>query len=82
MNKYLSLYRGDNIINDRTKPAIHRSEGIVSGAFAAGGNPEEIERKGFLNSVKEHIDHIKEDEKKYYEISDYISFSESEDIAK
>ncbi len=82
MNKYLTLFRGDDIINDRTKPAIYRSEGIVSGAFGAGGAPKEIERKGFLKSVKEHIDHLKDFEIQYYKISDYISFSEEEEIAK
>lgn len=81
-NKTLHLYRGDDLTNERTKPAIYRSEGIVSGAFGGGGNPKEIERRGFLKSIKQHIDHLKDFEINYYRISDYISFSESEEIAK
>ncbi|MES2266805.1 MAG: hypothetical protein V4520_08595 [Bacteroidota bacterium] len=82
MNKILTLYRGDNIDNKRTKPAIYRSEGIVSGAFDGSGPPDMIERLEFLNTVKIHIDHLLEVEKDYYHISDYISFSESEEIAE
>jgi hypothetical protein len=81
-NKILTLYRGDNIDNKRTKPAIYRSEGIVSGAFDGSGPPDMIERLEFLNSIKIHIDHLLEVEKDFYHISDYISFSECEEIAE
>jgi hypothetical protein len=78
----IKLYRGDEIANQRTKPARYRSEGMLSGAFGSGGDPVTVERIGLLETVKRHIDHIKEYEKAYYAISDYISFSESKERAK
>jgi hypothetical protein len=78
----LNLYRGDDLNNDRTKPAIYRSEGIVSGAFGNFGDPLNIERIGFLETIKQHIDHLKDYEKSCYAITDYISFSEDEGRAK
>ena len=82
MPNTLHLYRGDDINNDRTKPAIYRSEGIISSAFGSFGDPLNIERIGFLETIKTHVDHVKDFELNYYKITDYISFSENEDTAK
>lgn len=77
----LNLYRGDSIFNTKSKPARYRSEGLTSSAFGGGGDPKNIERVSFLETVKQHIDHLKSYEKDYFKITDYISFSEQEEIA-
>lgn len=77
----LNLYRGDSLFNIKSKPGKYRSEGITSSALGAGGDPQNIERITLLETVKQHIDHLKSYEKEYYKITDYISFSESEETA-
>ena len=78
----LHLYRGDSIYNKKTQPGLYRGNGLTSAAFGGGGDPMNIEKKGLLETVKEHIDHIKGYEREYYSITDYISFSENWDTAK
>jgi hypothetical protein len=60
MQIILHLFRGDKNINEQTKPAIFRSDGIVSSSFGGGGDPLNIERKAYLRTVNEHLDHIKD----------------------
>ncbi|HAL81843.1 MAG TPA: hypothetical protein DCO83_06090 [Mucilaginibacter sp.] len=79
---FLNLFRGDDILNLKSKPGRYRSEGLTSSAFGARGDPENIEKITFLETVKQHIDHLKTFEKDYFKITDYISFSDSEAIAK
>ncbi|MXV14328.1 hypothetical protein [Hufsiella ginkgonis] len=76
------LYRGDSIYNECTNPSGFRSEGIRSAAFGGGGNPKNIENLGGLSTIKAHIDHLLESDKNYYKITDFISFTKDEAIAK
>jgi hypothetical protein len=82
MSKNLNLYRGDSIYNQNSNPGGFRSEGIRSGAFGGGGDPQNIEKLGALSVIKTHIDHLTRAEKNYYKITDFISFTEDEMIAK
>ncbi|TCD18941.1 hypothetical protein EZ456_20815 [Pedobacter psychrodurus] len=77
----LTLFRGDSIYNTKTKPGSYRSEGLTSSAFGAGSDPQNIEKKTLLRTIKEHIDHKKKLEKVYFRISDYLAFSESKSRA-
>lgn len=81
-DKMLSLYRGDYFENEKSKPFRYYSEGITSSAFGAGGDPNNIERISFLETIKQHIDHLKAFEKEYFKITDYVSFSDTEETAK
>ena len=82
MSEFLSLYRGDSFYNSKTNPGWYRSNGITSSALGAGGDPMNIEKITVLTTIKRHIEHKKKLEKEYFKISDYLSFSESEERAK
>jgi hypothetical protein len=78
----LELYRGDSLYNLRSRPGLYRTDGITSAAMGAGGDPRNIENISPLQTVKRHIDHTLKLEKDYYQITDYISFTDREETAR
>jgi hypothetical protein len=77
----MRLYRGDNIFNKLTEPGLYRNNGLRSKAFGAGSNPENIEIKGLLETIRCHVKPIFTEDKNYYDVTDYLSFSYSSDRA-
>ncbi len=78
----IKLFRGDKICNEKTEPDLFRANGLRTVAFGSGGNSRNLENTGILNSVKFHVIHNSKKKKAYYNISDYLSFTESYDRAK
>ena len=77
----MKLFRGDKISNLGTKPGWYRSEGLRSKAFGGGGDPTYIRREKLIESIRKHVKPNPSDEsdKRYYSMSDYLSFSTSRD---
>jgi len=73
----MNLYRGDNIFNERTEPGLYRNNGLRSKAFGGGSSPENIETQGLIETVRRHIKPVDSIDNSYYDVTDYISFSES-----
>ena len=77
----MQLFRGDKIFNEKTKPGLYRNNGLRSKAFGSGSNPENIELTGLLESIRRHIRPINNSDIEYYDVTDYLSFSESRERA-
>ena len=73
----MQLFRGDKIFNHLTKPGLYRNNGLRSKAFGCGSNPENIEIKGLLETIRCHVNPIFREDRNYYDVTDYLSFSES-----
>ena len=78
----MELFRGDKIYNNITEPGKFRNNGIRTKAFGGESDPSNIERKGLLDTIRMHIKPESESDRKYYNVTDYLSFSESYDRAK
>jgi len=78
----MKLYRGDKIFNKKTNPGIYRNNGIRSKAFGSGASPENIELQGMLQSIRRHVKPSAKEDIQYYDVTDFISFSENEERAK
>jgi len=78
----MKLFRGDNIFNVQTEPDLFRFNGLMTKAFGSGVDSENLELTGILNSVKFHVRHNSKKKKAYYDVSDYLSFTESYERAK
>ena len=78
--KQKTLYRGDRISNT-TMPQRYRSCGIIS-KLLNGGNPAYIQRNGLIKSIQAHINPLTKAEKIFLSKSEFISFTENEDVAK
>lgn len=74
------LFRGDTVLN-KTMPERYRSCGIMS-KLINGGNPAYIQRNGLIKSIQAHINPFTEGEKVFLSKSEFISFTEDENIAK
>lgn len=77
----MKLYRGDNIFNDKTEPFLYRNNGLLSKAFGSECNPANIELQGLLESIRKHVKPENISDKNYYDITDFLSFSESRERA-
>jgi hypothetical protein len=73
----MKLYRGDKIYNEKTKPYLYRNNGLLTKAFGSGCNPENIEIQGLLESIRKHVKPEGVNDKIYYDVTDFLSFSES-----
>lgn len=77
----MKLYRGDKIYNEKTKPYLYRNNGLRTKAFGSGCNPENIEIQGLLESIRKHVKPEADSDKNYYDVTDFLSFSESRERA-
>ena len=77
----MQLFRGDKIFNDKTEPDLYRADGIRSKSFGGGSSPTNIEKIGLINSIKAHIQPYLNNERQYYDVTDFISFSASRERA-
>ena len=77
----MKLYRGDSIYNDKTEPGKYRNNGLFSKAFGSCCNPKNIEIIGLRETIRMHINPINSFDLKYYDVTDFLSFSESEERA-
>jgi hypothetical protein len=73
----MQLFRGDNIFNKNTEPGIYRNNGLRSKAFGSGHSPDNIELIGLLETIRKHIKPIDKPDTEYYDVTDFLSFSES-----
>ena len=78
----MKLYRGDYIDNEKTNPWRFRGNGLTASSFWGKSDPNNIERIGFLDTIRKHIFQKNELDKKYYKATDYISFSRKEERAE
>lgn len=72
----MKLYRGDNIYNKLTEPGLYRNNGLRSKAFGGGSDPTNIKLIRFRESIRKHIKWENDLDKEFYDVSDYLSFSE------
>ena len=77
----MQLFRGDKITNDNTKPGWYRNNGLRSKAFGSGCNPENIELLGLLKTIRKHIHPVDQIDLNYYDVTDFLSFSEERERA-
>jgi hypothetical protein len=78
----MKLYRGDKILNESTNPGIYRNNGIRSKAFGSGASPANIELQGLLQSITKHVKPATKEDIVYYDVTDFISFSENQERAR
>lgn len=77
----MKLYRGDNIYNKETEPYLYRNNGLLTKAFGSNCNPDNIELQGLLESIRKHVKPENSSDKGYYNVTDFLSFSESKERA-
>ncbi len=77
----MELFRGDKIYNDNTKPFLYRNNGLLTKAFGSGCNPKNIELQGLLESIRKHVNPEDISDRKYYNVTDFLSFSQSRERA-
>jgi hypothetical protein len=75
------LFRGDKIYNEYTQPYLYRCDGLRSKAFNGKQDPRNIERIGLLRTIINHIKPANKEGEIYYDATDFLSFSESRNIA-
>jgi len=71
------LFRGDKIYNEFTQPYLYRCNGLRSKAFNGKQDPRNIERIGLFRTIINHINPADKEGEKYYDATDFLSFSES-----
>jgi hypothetical protein len=68
------LYRGDFVHNTLTTPGRFRFDGITAKSFGKGA-PKYIEKNGLLKTMQQHIAPKTIEDKAYYNVTDFLSFS-------
>lgn len=77
----LILYRGDCIYNALTQPGKYRGDGLRSKSFNGDDDPLYINRNGWIDSMKTHINPVGPTEWDRYNKTSYLSFSEDKQRA-
>ncbi len=77
----LTLFRGDKIFNDKTQPGLYRGNGLTSKAFFGNGDPGYIDKQGFEETIRIHVNPLSIKDRQVYDISAYLSFSTMKDRA-
>ena len=72
----MKLFRGDKVYNIDTCPGTYRENGLRSKAFASGSQPNNIELLGLIESIRKHINQIDKLDSNYYDVTDFLSFSQ------
>jgi hypothetical protein len=70
----MKLYRGDFVHNILTSPGRFRCDGITAKSFGKG-DPKYIEKNSLLKAIQQHIDPKTKEDKRYYNVTDFLSFS-------
>ena len=68
------LYRGDFVYNTLTSPGRFRCDGITAKSFGKG-DPKYIEKNDLLKTIQQHIAPKTIEDKGYYNVTDFLSFS-------
>jgi len=77
----MNLFRGDNIFNKNTNPELYRNNGLRTKAFGSGCNPQNIELLGLQESIRKHVKPENSSDRVYFDVTDFLSFSEERDRA-
>lgn len=75
------LFRGDNYLNQETKPGLYRGNGLTSKAFYGNNDPAYIDKKGLLETIRMHVKPIGKQDEAIYNVTGFLSFTKEFDRA-